>query len=208
MLTPEQLESVSFGKKFGGGYNTEEVDSFHEQLFADYITVYNENASLRSKMRVLVTKLEEYRSAELSMKEAMINTQKSCDAQLAETEKKCASMIRDAEAAAIEADRKIAAEEARVEQARLLAAQQILDLKSQLESCVRLLSEIQENHRPNGPIPQPIPQPAVQAPPVAEASAAPAEPPKKPIIPPISPDSITDKFGELQFGSNYAPGKK
>lgn len=208
MLTPEQLESVSFGKKFGGGYNTEEVDAFVKPLIADFTSLYNENASMRSKMRVLVAKLEEYRNAEASMKEAVINTQKACDAQISDTKVKCALMIRDAEAAAIEADRKIAAEEARVEQARLLAAQQILDLKSQLESCVRLLSEIQENHRPNGPIPQPIPQPAVQAAPVAEAPAAPVEPPKKPIIPPISPDSITDKFGELQFGSNYVPGKK
>jgi DivIVA domain-containing protein len=190
MLTPEQLESVSFGKKFGGGYNTEEVDSFHEQLFADYITVYNENASLRSKMRVLVTKLEEYRSAELSMKEAMINTQKSCDAQLAETEKKCASMIRDAEAAAIEADKKIAEEDARVERARLCAARQILDLKSQLESCLKLLSEIQENHRPSGPVEIPVEE-------VTPAPAPQAAAPKK--------DHMVEKFANLQFGKNYDP---
>ncbi len=188
MLTPEQLESVSFGKKFGGGYNTEEVDSFHEQLFADYITVYNENATLRSKMRVLVAKLEEYRSAEISMQEAMINTQKNCNAQIAETEKKCASMIRDAEAAAIEADKKIAAEEARVEQARLCAARQILELKSQLENCLQLLSQIQENHQPSGPIEVPVEEPA-------PAPQAPA--PKK--------DPMAEKFVNLQFGKNYDP---
>ena len=72
MLTPEQLSSVSFGKKFGGGYNTEDVDSFLAPLIADYTTLYNENTSLRSKMRMLVSKLEEYRSAEESMKEAML----------------------------------------------------------------------------------------------------------------------------------------
>jgi cell division initiation protein len=193
MLTPEQLESVSFGKKFGGGYNTEDVDSFHKQLFADYITLYNENASLRSKMRVLVTKLEEYRNAEISMKEAMINTQKNCDAQLAETEKKCASMIRDAEAAAIEADKKIAAEEDRVEQARLCAARQILELKSQLENCLQLLSEIQDNHRPSGPIEEPVVEETpVAAPPVPQEQA-----PKK--------DPVTEKFSNLQFGRNYDP---
>jgi cell division initiation protein len=150
MLTPEQLEKISFGKKFGGGYNTEEVDAFLAPLVADYTTLYNENTSLRSKMRVLVTKLEEYRNAEVSMKDAIINTQRTCDAQIAETKVKCASMIRDAEAAAIEADRKIAAEEVRVENARLLAAREIIDLKDQLESCIRLLTAIQETHRPNG----------------------------------------------------------
>ena len=188
MLTPEQLESISFGKKFGGGYNTEEVDGFHDQLFADYITIYNENTSLRSKMRVLVAKLEEYRSAELSMQEAMINTQKNCDAQLAETQKKCDTMIRDAEAAAIEADKKIAAEEDRVEQARLCAARQIAELKSQLENCLQLLSEIQDNHRPAGPIEAPA----------EEAVPAPQEPP-------VRKDPMADKFVNLQFGKNYDP---
>ena len=189
--TPEQLESISFSKKFGGCYNTEEVDGFHDQLFADYITLYNENASLRSKMRVLITKLEEYRNAEISMQEAMINTQKNCDAQIAETERKCASMIRDAEAAAAEADRKIAAEEERVEQARLCAARQIVDLKTRLENCLQLLSDIQENHRPTGPIEVPVEE-------VAPAPQAPA--PKK--------DPVVDKFANLQFGKNYGPDNR
>ncbi len=203
MLTPEQLESVSFGKKFGGGYNTEEVDAFVKPLIADFTALYNENTSMRSKMRVLVAKLEEYRNAEASMKEAVINTQKACDAQIADTKVKCALMIRDAEAAAIEADRKIAAEEARVEQARVLATQQIMDIQKRMEICLQQLSAIREDHRPSRPIPEPV-----QAAPVAEAPAAPAEPPKKPEIQPISPDSITDKFGELQFGRNYEPNKK
>ena len=192
MLTPEQLESVSFAKKFGGGYNTEEVDSFLEPLLADYITLYNENSSLRSKMRVLVTKLEEYRSAEISMQEAMISTQKNCDAQLAEAAEKCASMIQDAEIAAIEADRKIAAEENRVEQARLFAARQINEMKEQFENCIRILSDIESNHRPSSPI---------EAEPAVKANPANTEKP-------IPRDPMADKFANLQFGRNYDPDKR
>ena len=207
MLTPEQLEKFSFGKKFGGGYNPEEVDSFLQPLIADYITLYNENTSMRSKMRVIVSKLEEYRNAEVSMKDAIINTQKSCDAQIAETKEKCASMIRDAEAAAIEADKKIAAEEARVEDARLLAARQILELKAQLENCVHLLTEIQENHRPNGPVEMPVKEEHTAA--VAQEISASVEAsvgtPKKPE--PSKP-AAPDMFANLQFGRNYDSGKR
>ena len=206
MLTPEQLASISFGKKFGGGYNTEEVDAFISPLVADYITLYNENTSMRTKMRVLVTKLEEYRSAETSMKEAVINTQKACDAQISDTKVKCALMIRDAEAAAIEADEKIAAEEARVEQARILATKQIVDLQKRLESCLQLLCDIRENHRPSRPIEEIIAemQPAPVA--VAPAPAAPpAEPEKQPVF---TPNPAAEKFANLQFGRNYDPDKR
>lgn len=214
MLTPEQLESVSFGKKFGGGYNTEDVDSFLEPLFADYITLYNENASLRSKLRVLVTKLEEYRNAEVSMKEAIINTQKTCDAQISETQAKCAAMIGDAEAAAAEADKKIAAEEARVEEARLVAARQIIDLQNQLESCVRLLTEIRESHRPVGPVEEAPSEENADA--IAEEISATmealvndpqAQEASQTQTPPAS-DPIDDKFLNLQFGRNYDPDKR
>ena len=208
MLTPEQLETVSFGKKFGGGYNTEDVDSFLEPLFADYITLYNENASLRSKLRVLVTKLEEYRNAEVSMKEAIINTQKACDAQISETQAKCAAMIRDAEAAAAEADKKIAVEDARVEEARLVAARQIIDLQNQLESCVRLLTEIRESHRPVGPVEEASSEENADA--IAEEISATMEAlvnEPQTQTPPAS-DPIDDKFLNLQFGRNYDPDKR
>ena len=59
MYTPEQLAEITFGKKFGGGYNTEDVDSVFKQLTEDYTNLYNESISLKTKMRVIVAKLEE-----------------------------------------------------------------------------------------------------------------------------------------------------
>ena len=67
LLTPQQLEQVSFGRATFGGYNIEEVDEFLGRVVDDYFTLYKENALLKSKMRVLVTKLEEYRQNEASM---------------------------------------------------------------------------------------------------------------------------------------------
>ena len=61
MFTPQQLEEISFEKAAFGGYKISEVDEFLEAFIEDYITLYKENALLKSKMRVLVGKLEEYK---------------------------------------------------------------------------------------------------------------------------------------------------
>ena len=96
MFTPQQIEQISFGKATFGGYDMQAVDEFLEPLTEDYITLYKENALLKSKMRVLVGKLEEYRKNEASMKDAMVNAQKTCDKMVKEAEAKCAQMISDA----------------------------------------------------------------------------------------------------------------
>lgn len=203
MFTPEQLTAISFGKKFGGGYNPEDVDKVFGPLVADYTTLYNENLSMRNKMKVLVAKVEEYRSVESSMKEAILNTQKTCDAKIADTQIQCAAMIRDARAAALEADRKIAAEEARVEDARQLASRQIDDLRRQLESCTQLLAEIQNRHRPAAP----TVIPTVSTDRVAEEISASLEALSGPAIPQSS-DPGANMFANLQFGRNYDPNSK
>ena len=127
MLTPQQIDQVSFGRSTFGGYDMQQVDEFLEPLTEDYVTLYKENALLKSKMRVLVGKLEEYRKNEASMKDAVINAQKTCDKMVAEAEAKCAKMLSNASATAAAApaaapvvsgaasDALIAAENARVQ---------------------------------------------------------------------------------------------
>ena len=79
MFTPQQIDQISFKKATFGGYDMEQVDEFLEPLTEDYVTLYKENALLKSKMKVLVSKLEEYRKNEASMKDAIVNAQKTCD---------------------------------------------------------------------------------------------------------------------------------
>ena len=98
MFTPQQLEQISFGKQTFGGYDMNDVDEFLEPLIEDYVTLYKENALLKSKMRVLVGKLEEYRKNEASMKDAIVNAQKTCDKMVREAEEKCSKMLSDANA--------------------------------------------------------------------------------------------------------------
>ena len=124
MFTPQQIDQISFNRATFGGYDMQAVDEFLEPLTEDYVTLYKENALLKSKMRVLVAKLEEYRKNEASMKDAIVNAQKTCDLMVKEAEAKCKQMLSDANAAASEsaknADSLIAAEDARVEEARKL----------------------------------------------------------------------------------------
>ena len=79
MFTPQQIDQISFGKATFGGYDMQDVDEFLEPLTEDYITLYKENGMLKSRMRVLVAKLEEYRANEDSMKEALVEAQKNCE---------------------------------------------------------------------------------------------------------------------------------
>ena len=75
MITPQQIEQIAFKKTPFNGYDTRSVDEILEPLTEDYITLYKENALLKSKMRILVNKLEEYRQNEASMKDAIVNAQ-------------------------------------------------------------------------------------------------------------------------------------
>ncbi|MBE6933920.1 MAG: DivIVA domain-containing protein [Ruminococcaceae bacterium] len=153
MITPQQIEQISFGRATFGGYDMQSVDEILGPLTEDYVTLYKENALLKSKMRILVSKLEEYRNNEESMKDAIVNAQKTCDMMVKEAEVKCTQMLTDANALAAEnaknADALIAAENERVEDARRAAAAKIDELTEQLASCIQTLERIKTAHAPS-----------------------------------------------------------
>ena len=152
MFTPQQIDEISFDTAVFGGYDKTSVDEFLEPLTEDYITLYKENALLKSKMRVLVEKLEEYRRNESSMRDAIVNAQKTCDKMVREAEAKCTKMLNDANASAAEsaknADSLIAAENARVEEAKKAAAAKISEIQEQMKTCIQALERIKTANRP------------------------------------------------------------
>lgn len=219
MFTPQQIDQISFNRVAFGGYDMQGVDEFLEPLTEDYVTLYKENALLKSKMKVLVSKLEEYRKNEASMRDAIVNAQKTCDMMVKEAEAKCTQMLLDANAAATEnaknADALIAAENARVEEARRTAAAKITELQEQIKSCVQALERIKEANRP-------LPsehtafdyersegkQDAVADEISANLEALvgtteDTQPKAEPQHP--TQETTTSKFANLQFGKNYDP---
>ncbi len=122
MLTPQEVAEHAFSKASFGGYNMAMVDEFLDLVTADYTTLYKENAALKTKMKVLADKIEEYRSTEEAMRKAMLSAQKMADQMVAEAEEQASSIVDKAEQ---EAKEKIASirQEVDSEQLRLTAAQ-------------------------------------------------------------------------------------
>ena len=113
MLTPQEVSERAFQKASFGGYNMVQVDEFLDVLTGDYSTLYSENAVLKSKMKVLVDKVEEYRSTEDAMRQALISAQKvaqevenearaKAEAVLAEAQEKAGAILAEANARAEE----------------------------------------------------------------------------------------------------------
>ena len=75
MLTPQELTGKVFEKALFGGYDMGSVEEFIEAIAKDYTDLYKENAALKSKMKVLVDKVEEYRSTEDAMRMALLTAQ-------------------------------------------------------------------------------------------------------------------------------------
>ena len=208
MLTPQQIDQISFGRATFGGYDMDDVDEFLTPLTEDYVTLYKENALLKSKMRVLVGKLEEYRKNEASMKEAIANAQKTCDKLVRDAEVKAAQMLSNANETAMAAntqntDALVAAENARVEEARQMANAKIADLQEQLRTCIQALDRLKGNTAPAAApamdVADEIAQNLEALVGTTEETAPKAEP-KHP-----TRETTTSRFAtmNLQFGRNY-----
>lgn len=251
MITPQQIDQVSFGKASFGGYNMQQVDEFLEPLTEDYVTLYKENALLKSKMRVLASKLEEYRKNGAEAKNASGDAKAAADKMLLDTKAKCDRMLKEATAKAQSivasaapvastaapalgenTEALIAAENARVEEARRAANAKIAEIQEQMRACIQALERIKgaapaaPAARPAAPAPV---RPVAPAAPAADAmqydsgsvadeiahnvealvgsteDTAPKAEPKHPVA-----DTTTSRFANLnlQFGRNYDPTHK
>ncbi len=214
MFTPQQLDEIAFDRVPFKGYDIDSVDEVLGQLIDDYTTLYKENALLKSKMRVLVEKLEEYRNGEASMRDAMAGAQKTCDQMVRDTEAKCAQMLNDANLAAAENAKNavslVAAENARVEEAKKAASERISEIQDQLKTVVQALERIKTANLPT----EPPKEHAATADAVADEIASTLEAmmgttvETAPKAEPNHPNSnTTSRFTNLQFGRNYDPTK-
>lgn len=232
MFTPQEIQEKTFTKAVFGGYDMQTVDDFLEPLTEDYITLYKENAVLKSKMKILVEKLEEYRSQEDSMKKALVAAQKTSDQMIAEAEKKCAQMTSQAENAlrnkSAETQQQVAAEEERIERAKQAALNFIEVIEKDVSRHLDLLNNLKMmNLGPQKTQARAYDfekEPAPKA-----AKAAPAEPAKdeaqeiaaeieQNLERVIGADADVDpdktivahgpaKFADLKFGKNYDPNR-
>ena len=123
MLTPRDIQEVGFTKAVFGGYDMESVDEFLETVTADYAKLYKDNAILKSKIKVLVDKIEDYRKTEDSMRMTLLTAQRTSEDLLNRAKTKSTDIVAGAEA---EADAKLAEIERKIylENERLKRVQQ------------------------------------------------------------------------------------
>ena len=260
MFTPQQLNEIGFTKAVFGGYDMDSVHDVLDPLTEDYTALYKENAVLKSKLRILVEKLEEYRQqgkqpaarsdnaeaeaeAEDNAKEIIRNAEDKAAALIREAHERAKSIVGEANAKA-ERSAMLSAGELELEEDRLAQAKQTaysfiqaiqanIDRHQELLDNLKLLELPEEPEREEAPGDsgeQAAEEPAEQAP---EAPYVPEEDPDEiakeieqnleklvgsvpnstydatqqdtRVMPPLHPESITAKFGDLQFGKNYNP---
>ena len=97
MITAQDIREKTFEKSRMNGYDMASVDDFLEELAEDIGASQKENAVLKSKMKVLVDKIEEYRANEEALNMAILSAQKLAVQIESEARQRAAAMIEDAE---------------------------------------------------------------------------------------------------------------
>jgi cell division initiation protein len=161
MLTPQDVSSREFVKAVFGGYDMSAVDDFLETLTEDYTALYKENAILKSKIKVLVEKVEEYRSTEDAMRMALLTAQKMGDDLISEAKMKSEAMLTDTETAVnrrlSELSHEISDEEARLQAVKESTAQVVEASQEIIKQHMVFLSRLNEITSPDA---EPEPEPS------------------------------------------------
>lgn len=96
MLTISDIKNINFRKANLGGYRPDDVDTFIDEVQTSYDQLLKENAELLRKLEILAKKVEEYRSEEDSIRNALMSAQKVGDASIREAKHKSEVIIKDA----------------------------------------------------------------------------------------------------------------
>ena len=121
MLTPQNFREKTFDKAIFGGYDMAAVDDFLDEAANDYSAIAKENMVLKNKMKVLVDKIEEYRTTEDTMRQTLLSAQKLAAEIEAEARGKAEAVLADAKREAERITRESYTQRS-TEEARLLEA--------------------------------------------------------------------------------------
>lgn len=98
MLTIDEIKNISFRKAtLSGGYRAEDVDAFIDEVIASFEQIKKEKTNLVHKIDILATRVEQYKSDEETVRNALLASQKVSDACIREAKEKAAKIVRDAE---------------------------------------------------------------------------------------------------------------
>lgn len=159
MISPQELQSKKFEKAVFGGYDMAGIDEFLDVLIPDYTALFKENMTLKNKMKVLVDKIEEYRSVDEEMRKALYQAQVSSKeiiqkaqseseqmlaAARAEADRLITNAHAEAEGRVADMQQAIAAEQNRLEEAREVSstyARTVIELLKKSISAIDVIAQ-------------------------------------------------------------------
>lgn len=183
MITAQDIREKGFEKARMGGYDMASVDDFLDELANDVAATQKENAVLKSKMKVLVDKIEEYRSNEEALNAAILSAQKLAVQIESEARQRAAATVAEAEKKAQETIGSITDranfEEKRLADAKAAAAKYIAAARAlcntqlgKLENIANEMGVAAEVKATEEPKAAPAPAPAEEARPEGDVDEA------------------------------------
>ncbi len=175
-MTAQDIKEKTFEKAVFGGYDMAGVDDFLEEVADGYTALQKENAVLKGKMKVLVEKIEEYRSTEDAMRLALLSAQKmsvqiendakdKAKALSAEIEKKSAERVASAKAEAErivhEAKNSVAGEENKIAAAKQATANFVARIREICSAQLAFLDNLDDMQLPE-PEKAPAPEDSIR----------------------------------------------
>ncbi len=146
MITAQDIREKTFEKARMGGYDMAAVDEFLDTLANELAASQKETGVLKSKMKVLVDKIEEYRSNEDALNMALLSAQKLAMQIEAEARQRASATIAEAEAKAKAVigsiDQERISYEERLAEAKAAKAKYIADAKALAQSHVAELEKL------------------------------------------------------------------
>lgn len=143
MTSPQDIREKTFEKAVFGGYEMGAVDDYMDSLAAELGAIQKENSALKAKMKVLVDKIEEYRTNESALNMAILSAQKLSVQIESDARSRAAAIVSEAEAKAAATigsiDERIAQEEDRLQKAKLSSAKFFETMK---ELCQKQLANL------------------------------------------------------------------
>ena len=150
MFTPQEIQerSENLEKAVFGGYSVGSVEDLLNPLAEDYATLYKENAVLKSRLKSLAEKIEEYRKQEEGISSTMLGAQKSAEEIVAEAQRKSTRMLNESEQKLRTRNQELMlevnAEQERVTLAKQAAAKFIVELEDRVQAQLVTLEKLKQ----------------------------------------------------------------
>ena len=149
MITSQDIRAKGFDKAVFGGYDSASVDQFLENVARTVDDQVREISTLKSKMKILANKVEEYRSTEEAMRLALVSAQQLAAQIEADAKEKAQAILDDATVQSLEIlsdlKKQIAAEDAKLDAAKASYAAFMAEAREMCQRQLRFLDELPEN---------------------------------------------------------------